>query len=1071
MASVFAPPDMLAAFSCAADGTDLRKGAHLRVFPLQGRHFPLAPLVVFRVKADPQRYGGDAIDLSRLGSTELIPALGDDDTWRTVRLDVETGSPDRLESATLFDPFGRTVVHRHVRPWRFSAPAMHGLRLRGNAEDVTLQVVRVSREYVLHSATTPAAYLSLPIEGSQRWYACGLGRTAAIERVLEGAPPRLDCTDRPNGPFDLLGPADEVQRVEALLADSKLRGGLDGGLEPSLLKLVADADAPWTQRTRRVLTDAGAVRQQSVHLPRLAALQFATLDPGLGRFFGTSAVIGDLPDDDDWNVLAVAGLFARPMSALERLGHRITAPDPAVIDVVIRALEQRVGAGARQEVEACVTRTRAAGLAVQAVIAVTAPTAPWDPPALPPPDVLDVRWHPAEDGMPSATFRAGYAFKSRTATTLAAVSARLQQQWTPRHDVVAVPGPAITKRAKPRILGQALPSAELVRNQGGGVIEPMTLLSDQELPADEGGIRVRVQASDLFGRFGAPVEFTVSPPPRPLPPSPHLEFKYVSRKGIAPTSREDESPGELRVELDRSRVPLLDELAAGSLPITRLKLTLQGPHDPPPPYDPLHPDPPPPSGPVATESIDLTALEPVAATFTLGGLAPQRQAAWTLTGIYEDSAGNESAASVHTVLVADTRAPEPYPTGVGLFWSSAPGTGPEAELQLTWQAQRHSKHRVYLADAIGLGLDSNVLDGPAGGPPLSRGAVAAMGCDHVRDGAPVPRDRFRLLTDPPLTADDNGTVRLDTVLPRSLSSVQFLRIVPLGPDGAEPPFDRCGIVPVAVPDDRRCAPPGLSGAIAPASGTARLRIIAADFDLATLQRDEPALFGLGPRGTQAPQFRISRAAGRVPDPIYARTIAEGTLVPGEGQFTVDLEDEVLAPFVTYSYWAQVRPPPERRLPAVLDPEDPEGGVRPVHPAGALDHPRPYSKVSAPRVLKYVPPSVPAAPEQVTLALQGDSEVSVEIPSPPRAHALACGRYRLAAWAQWSVDDRPVSDLTPAQRANGADLAGQWPGIEEGTVTLGFDRPPGLANDAVLSLHLAYVDPCDRVGDIERFTTP
>ncbi len=195
----------------------------------------------------------------------------------------------------------------------------------------------------------------------------------------------------------------------------------------------------------------------------------------------------------------------------------------------------------------------------------------------------------------------------------------------------------------------------------------------------------------------------------------------------------------------------------------------------------------------------------------------------------------------------------------------------------------------------------------------SRGRVAAAGCRRVLDGGQIDRTAFRLLTESPVVAGADGAV-FTTRLPRSLETVQFLRIVPLGPDGAEPPFDSCGIVAVAVPDSRGPVAPRIDGHVDPATGAATLRVVTDGFDRSALQRDEPGLFDPGVAGTEPPRFRIRRAVGPVADPVYARVLREGPMqilnsAATPAVFEATFIDDGgagrgLEPFVRYVYWGR-----------------------------------------------------------------------------------------------------------------------------------------------------------------------
>jgi hypothetical protein len=221
----------------------------------------------------------------------------------------------------------------------------------------------------------------------------------------------------------------------------------------------------------------------------------------------------------------------------------------------------------------------------------------------------------------------------------------------------------------------------------------------------------------------------------------------------------------------------------------------------------------------------------------------------------------------------------------------------------------------------------------------------------------------------------------------------------------------------------------------------------------------------------------------VPDPIYGRPITKGTLArdadsdPGV-VFSGDAKDDNLGkglePFVRYVYWADVRLPPERRLPAGVAPIDPAGGITALDAANALDKPRPMSLPSAPRVLMRVPSEPPAAPLLAAIRVTrtapdaaGLVELTVEIDNAPVAHARAIGPYRLAIWTQWG--DQAIE---PAATADGAPLTGTWPDFSAGAVSITVAAPlPPVAPAGPIRLRLALVDPTGRLGDVTTVPVP
>lgn len=275
-----------------------------------------------------------------------------------------------------------------------------------------------------------------------------------------------------------------------------------------------------------------------------------------------------------------------------------------------------------------------------------------------------------------------------------------------------------------------------------------------------------------------------------------------------------------------------------------------------------------------------------------------------------------------------------------------------------------------------------------------------------------------------------------------------------------------------MPDSRRPPLPRLAGSVDPVTGEATLAVTGDGFDGVALRRDEPGLFDPEVGAAVAPWFRMRRAVGAVADPIYGREVAHGTLardasadpdVVFTGTVVDDNDGRGLAPFVRYVYWAEVRLPPERRLPVGVVPID--AGFDALDPANAADYPRPMSLPSAPRTLMRMPSEPPAAPEQASITAThsalagGGAEVTIEIADPPQASQLAIGPYRLAVWTQWR--GQPIRAITDV---GGAPLDGIWPDLSDGAVTFTVAPPaaPGDPNDPI-NVRLAYIDPAGRLG--------
>ena len=701
-----------------------------------------------------------------------------------------------------------------------------------------------------------------------------------------------------------------------------------------------------------------------------------------------------------------------------------------------------------------------------------APVPPWLPPGLPKPQIVQTRWQGTVDATPSSLFRSTFAFPRMPLAALSALARIENDEWQSRHDMLPVPpSQAPDERARPGLFGHELePNARLNELKSKAKVQALAgLLSDCDIAGDQGAVTFSARASDFFGRFGRETVFDVTPPQRPKPPPPHLRC-HIERAQIPLDSEVSLSPGMLRLTVavpegwpqDRYTaqevarlgscivVPRLDDLAPGAFGLDTLEVGLEAPDN--------------------SDDLTMPGFFPVDSP--LPALAPQGSKTYALIGRFIDMQGNPSDLASMEIVVTDIRPPRTYPTGIGLFWSSAPGPSPTVEVKLSWQAAAKSRHRVYLTDQAGLELGSKLAALSPDGEP-SRGLVAAVGCKEVIASHANRKEPFRLLTDPPIEADSAGDVTFTTLLPRSLTTVQFLRVVPLGPDGAEPPFATCGIVPVAVPESRRPAAPRLDGNIDQASGQATLTISSDGFDLVALERDEPGLFHSEMQGNKPPRAYLKRAVGAIADPIYARPIDSRPMTWSNDPtktFSVAIPDandgRPLEPFVNYVYWAEVQLPAERRLPADYQPQDPPNGVSPVDPAARHCHPRPRSLPSAPRSLMHVPAGPPAPPEPANvtiargIAFGGKVPITITIADYPKAHTKAVDQFRLAAWVQWP--DLPIEAIA---EADGQPLGGAWPQIADGVITTHVAVPLLVNPTAVLKLRLAFVDPIGRMSEI------
>ena len=1037
--STFAPADLFAAIAAAARAdTDLPDGVHLRLMPSPALGFPIAPFGVWRVV--PFVVTPQVIWRDRRGNVLSEPSLAAaggvlvadilapsaDGSLRDVAVELVSDGPFEGTIALLDRVANRVLVQRSRAPFIVGAPRVERVRIEGRGR-IALRTWRVDTQRLIEVLLNqrPEALLSLPIDGSRPWYANGRGPDDAIARVQRGAALRLQRPDRPDGPFDPLTPADDVTRVAAHTVD------IDAQCEA----MVGDiAVLPTSQQLVRNVAATPTRKRQIVDVSIASTLLAQAMDPGIGRYLG---LVGTLDERTDGSVplaYIALGLFVFPRIARAPDGRTILASLGSRLPIVDQLANAFVGQIGAQDVlyrlherydsgPALFERLR--GIEMRGLLTVAGAVPAADPPTLPAPMLANARWLDG-GGRPSTTFRQELLFPTPPLGSLVALGRLDAGAWTTRHQTVDLPAPANpSRRALAMLMGrtQAKPklasvSAALASYMRRG------LISDAPVPAGNAPATYRAALADLFGRFGPPAQFDVPAPPRPRPPAPAPQAKLVldGPDGVGGPAA---SPGHVDVSV---AVPSVAKLAAGSLDIATLKLVFEG--------KPIVPD-------LAIAPIVGAATLEVEQRIDLRELTVGESVVGVLQATFVDTAGQASDTTQIAIRYADRRRPYVVPTGLGLIWTSRPGPSPEVELKLTWPGAANTQYRVYIADQKGLGVAGN-----------SRAEVAVNGGQRDRAGTLGGRERFRLLTEPPL-APVGGRVVLNEHLPRSLATVQFLRIVPLTAQGREAEFDKCGVVPITVPTDRTPPPPRAHVVVDADTRVATITVEAPGLDLIELQASEPGLFADPPDPTaHAPQFRLRRASGTVNDPVYAREIARGSLSVARVDGKIVLRAQVNDPspldaFIRYSYWAEVRMPPERRLALGIVEIPPANGVAPVVPAQIDDMPRPFSAFSAPVTAVHLPPlPVPMLVGAVAATIPEGATVraSLAAPATPTASSKAIGFYRLRIWEQW--DDLAIGPATEIE-LDGSALA--W----EGIAVTSADHP------GPLKLRFVTIDPAGR----------
>lgn len=1014
------PPEIFSAVCIAAvDDPDVPPGVHLRLMPSPAIGFPLVPFGIYRITPEVIDLGeGDVLWRDREGNAvapDLAAAGG------VLQADIEPPGNDAVDVAvevvglvdgrvTLLDRVGnRVFCMRSKPPFLLGAPRVDRVRIAGDGGGISLRVWRIfpSSAFEQIIGGKPIDLLSLPLDGDRPWYAHGLGRDPALRRVEDAAPLRLAPPDQPDGPFDPLTRDDERTRI--LAHETSL-------IDACELMVDDPGTLPTRQRASSDLPAANGKPRQIVDVRVASALLAQAMDPGIGRYLGLVDFLDERPDPSEPTAYAAIGSFAIDSRAKLMDGRQ-------VVSVIgqLDPLTQRVCEHFRDEIGGDVSDVvERHHLAERCLIAVAGAVPPPDPPRVRRPDLGDARWLDPVDG-PSTTFRQEFLVPTSPLGSLIALGRLDDGTWETRHQTIDLPAPASpSTRALALLLG---------RTKEGPLLTPKGFVSDAPVTAD-GESTYRLALADLFGRFGRSLDVDVPDPARPAPPAPAPQANVVldgpDGEGGGPAS-----PGHVNVQIP---VPSVSLLPAGSLDIASLELEVDGIALPPKA--------------LVTPAWGQIAMADV--QMTLPPLAVGEQRRSKLRAVFVNSAGGRGPAAEVALAYADRRRPPVIPTAIGLIWTSRPGPSPEVELRLAWPGAAGTKYRAYVADAKSLGVEG-----------ASRAEIAAKGGQWDREHTLGGRERFRLLTDPPLEPS-GGTVFLSERLPRSLSTVQFLRIVPATAGGREADFDTCGVVALAVPTDRRPPAPRVQGSVS--GQKAKVSIDAIGLDLVELEASEPGLFTSPPDASaRPPRFRLRRAAGAVSSPLYAREVTRGDLkaaaVDGQTVFRAEFEDEnELEAFVRYSYWAEVQMPPERRLEPGMFEIPPAAGVLPAEPAQIADMPRPFSVASAPAMVMAAPTGPPAPLMGAAASVNaeaGNVQAVLTASDTPSAHPLAVAKFKLRIWEQWGGGDLEL--VSPDLELQGGVL--EWTGAFR----------PEAGTPLPLVLHVAVIDPLGRESALVKLT--
>ena len=983
--SWFAKTLMFAAHAgvCDGDDDDVPEGLHLRLLPSAEIGFPLAPVGLWTLPAlrmQPLEF----IWSDRLGRSVATPNLdaAGGELFGTLNsplandaclIGVEVrfaGGVGSVGQVSVLDRLvePRVIGQRSRSRWLVGAPDIVRIRVRGKGVPMVHGwIVPADHAFERVVGTAPLATLSAPIRDDAPWYAGGEGTARAMARVRDGAPLRLTPPDRPDGPFDPLGPDDEAARVAAFADDLEAEFAQMVGT-PGTPPALAEQVHTWLAAD---LSPGKRRPWQRVKLNVRDGLLMKSIDPGAARHLGLMTRLDSAPDGLDAagqptaRAWLAAGVFAcRKMDPLrfpapdafeQRLLDRLIAATPSLRHVVDRVLKN--------------------GLVPRVFVAPALAAPLPDRPSAPVASLGRASWIRADAG-PSTAFIQRFLLDRPAMAPMVALGRLAAGGWETRNEIVVA-----TQRAATRVLGVPDGQASLYDGRFG-------IVDDMPVEANRAPWTYRVEMGDLFGRFGGATDITVPLPARPPLPAPTLRATVVPAERAA-----HQGPAETGRLMLQVLVPESDRLTAGSLPIATVLAKFDG---------------------VTLTQPALAAGGTLEFEFTPPPLLPMEARRLEVSARFEDVDGSVGPSSTITVDIADPRAPPIPETGIGIVWSGRPGPSDDVEFKLHFTGAAGVRYRVYLTDARGLEIAT--MDGDR---PRTRAEVAVEGAQLGLAGVAL-RDRFRVITDKPLEPL-GGRVLLQARLPRSLETVQFLRFVPISARGTEANFADCPLLPIAVPSDRVQPAPRVQVEVDADSGVAHVTIHAIGLDLVALRAAEPGLFDAPPDpAARSPAWRLRRASGAVPDAVYAREIGRGPLAFDGETFTATINDSPtstgLIPYVRWFYWADVRSPPERRLPpGVAEVPLPAGGIEPLQPAQREDAPSVASSPSAPAMAMYVPavvPEITAAMCTATVAADGggvDWVLTLAVAGGPVAHVRAVGRYRVTLHLQIDGGDFiPVS---------------------------------------------------------------
>lgn len=1043
----------------AIDGEDdpwIAQGIHLRIhvssllgapvhpfvaWPLRSAHEVQPELLDVRwTTADGSTLPPGMIDVTQsgtiLGSVSGTNGEPRPSGWCFLRVDGDPGlQVDWLAQAVR--PWGIPVLGvRHQPVYAFGGMGLGLIRASGEGQIFEVHGLNVD-QLELEDLGEPEI-LSLPVQGSP-WYANAPGRNVLSEakhRVAVGEILQFGPPDSPDGALPPMGIVTDVDRVFTSLKPDHLDAWLDTAF--------MGPDAPGS--TRRTIAGTDPNRRADAHLNAWDMILTMAADPVIARYLGLGAVVDPIHQDEGRPLIwLVAGQFA-----LSDLVDRRLTQAGTILDQVGHEHGFHAFISSRLEdmfPDASAVRERIAnqssppdgghwGFVTLYTLAVAVARTPADPPPAPVVAAARSEWN---GGAGSGTWRQTLALPSQPPAGSLGFARLNPGGPVSLHEHLPGYGAAVLLANWSRAAPDPASNFETTLfAAGGGLTWTPPVVTDNRVPEGMNPGAWRLWQSDEFGRWSDASDAFVGQPARPVAsaPAPELHFTPQTAAGDGPAS-----PGTLSIRID---LPKADALPPGARPIAAVDIAVDGA----PQSQAV--------GPGQTRADSTAVVAPT---------RPGSSRVVQVTAVFRDTDGRVSLVGEAQREVFDPRPVIPNPTAPVLVWAGRVDPTGLAELSLTWPAANlQTGYRVYLGDerrlAKALSIPEGVLQGTAQNPPHRLHHTRALAADKISEADRAQeladKGQFTLLNETPVKPAANGVVTFQHRLPGGLRGVQFLRIVPVTRAGAEAPFGKCGLVPVAVPLEER--PPAPTVDVHAEDGGVRIRVRAYGLDADMLAR-----FG-HPGSGIAPQFRVRRGRSGVQDPVYMPIVKEGDLKPppagsppGTPWTAEYVENEAATPaFVPQTWVAEVRFPPEP-VQAEANADPGPLAVRPLFGPFGRDAESRWSAPSLPASTTRVPPSVPLAPATLAAVKQANGTVKLSVGGLPVGHPKVMAPYQIAVW-KW------VADIA------GPRMSGEAPatvGVVPGQQAV---EHVDAAGDAV-AFSVAVIDPLGRLGAASEVHVP